>query len=93
MASSSRSVAEAALPGSGRPSRCATRPASSSTCTCFFMPVRLIPVRLGELTDGWRALAEADEDVAPGRVGQGGEYDPVENVLLNHVVHHTTLNH
>jgi hypothetical protein len=47
--------------------------------------------RLGQLADRLRPVAQALEDGAAGGVGQGGEH-PVERVLLNHVVHHTTLN-
>ena len=73
-------VAEAALPGRGRPSRSSTSPASSSTWMCFAMPVTVISGGSASSADGRRDRRRARvEDVAAGLVGERGER-PIEDV-------------
>ena len=47
--------------------------------------------RRRELGDRRGPLAESGEDAAPGLVGESGER-PIEDFLVNHMVHNRTLN-
>ena len=68
-----------------------TRPASSSTPTCFFMPVRVMSNVSARSVIEASAARELVEDAAPGGVGEGGERGvEVGRMILNHVVQYTT---